>query len=842
MADVITRFKLETTQYDSKLRDASKGISEYARMAQNAGNEFQKFTQKNVEAARALGDIAVAAKNPKDKVKELVGAFNDAAKAYNNLTKEQQQSDWGQALAGSVQKLKMRLGEAKKELYDIGDTSKTKFGELGNVINTLGSKLGITGNLTEMLTSKTALLTGAIGAGTTAVVAATKAWVDYNSELSKQDQVTTVVTGLKGSDANRMTDAARSISKVYGVDFRQVIESANTLMTQFGKSGDEALQLLRDGMQGMIQGDGPKLLSMIQQYAPAFQSAGVSAAQLVAVIQNSEGGLFTDQNMQAIIMGLGRIRNMTKNTAEALKALGIDADGMKENLRNGSMTIFEALQQVGKAIDENKGKSEEVGAVMQDVFGRQARVAGDNLGKAIAELNTNLEETKKQTGEVGEAFAELETANERLNVAIRECFGYDGWQQMSTGIKTELVTTLTDVLTLVKEIKETWIGQIGETIFSAVNKEIERTVLLVRTLLKLETSMANAIFGGGDKPKYGTGKLPGNVRGIGPNKILQGYQSTYGSEIPTATTTTENPPVIPTTTTPTSTKLITGGIKGVKEFDVGVQQYESMAELQKQLSYFQKQLVSSTNVFDEQAARQGIERTQWAMSDVGRSAAKIGWNKDDMEKVSEEMADAILPSVLDNIINDLKDGKPEGKKRGDKTSGTGKFDNKETATLKDVAGDLGQMNSGMNSIVSGLQQLGIELPEGLQEIFGGIQAVTSILSGIATVVATIQTIAAINTFKLFSGGGVVHAANGFVPGNHYSGDMIPALLNSGELVLNMAQQNNLATLLTNKENQGGGGQQFVSGQYIFLGTNNYLKGSGQGQLVTTQMLKQRGIW
>lgn len=50
MADVITRFKLETTQYDSKLRDASKGLAEYARTASLAGKEFDKFTRNNVAA------------------------------------------------------------------------------------------------------------------------------------------------------------------------------------------------------------------------------------------------------------------------------------------------------------------------------------------------------------------------------------------------------------------------------------------------------------------------------------------------------------------------------------------------------------------------------------------------------------------------------------------------------------------------------------------------------------------------------------------------------------------------------------------------------------------------
>lgn len=130
MADVITRFKLETTQYDSKLRDAAKGLSEYTKQATMAGNEFGKFTQKNVEVARSFGTIATSASNSKDKVKELVGAYNDVAKAYNALTKDQQSSDFGKALAQSMNTLKGRISEAKTEMNgtsSVLDSLKGKF-------------------------------------------------------------------------------------------------------------------------------------------------------------------------------------------------------------------------------------------------------------------------------------------------------------------------------------------------------------------------------------------------------------------------------------------------------------------------------------------------------------------------------------------------------------------------------------------------------------------------------------------------------------------------------------------------------------------------------------------
>lgn len=447
--DSIIKLKVESKEYEQKLERAAKGLQHLGEYCQKAGKNISDLDKESVDYVRAIGQMESKNKSARGSLSEMTKSFTDMSVAYRKLTDDEKQTPFGQALAKSLDELKVRIQQDKQQLDDITKSLQTTTGEsnkMTGMVDMLGQKLGLGGNLTEMLTSKTAMLTAGMTAAAAAVGKATQAWVAYNNELAKQDQITTVTTGLKGGEAEHMTDTMRSIADTYNVDFREAINAANTLMTQFGATGDEAIRLIKDGMQGMIQGDGPKLLSMINQYAPAFQSAGVSASQLIAVIQNSEGGIFTDQNMQAIIMGLAKIRNMTTGTADALKALGIDADKMKENLRNGSMTIFEALQMVGDAIDSNKGKTEEVGAVMQEVFGRQARTAGDNLGKAIATLNTNLEETKKQTGEVGESFARLQEANERLNTAIRDCFEYDGWNQMTNDIKAGLIAALTEVI------------------------------------------------------------------------------------------------------------------------------------------------------------------------------------------------------------------------------------------------------------------------------------------------------------------------------------------------------------------------------------------------------------
>ena len=134
--DVITRFKLETTQYDSKLRDAAKNLSNFSKTATQAKEGFDKFTQSNVEAARALGSTSTSSSNAKQRVQELVGAFNDAAKAYNNLTKAQQQSDFGRAMSQSLVQLQQRIRETKSEMQGL-----TGAGKSNGLFSGLGDKM-----------------------------------------------------------------------------------------------------------------------------------------------------------------------------------------------------------------------------------------------------------------------------------------------------------------------------------------------------------------------------------------------------------------------------------------------------------------------------------------------------------------------------------------------------------------------------------------------------------------------------------------------------------------------------------------------------------------------------
>jgi hypothetical protein len=147
---------------------------------------------------------------------------------------------------------------------------------------------------------------------------------------------------------------------------------------------------------------------------------------------------------------------MTNATAEALQKVGINSEEMTQKLNDGSITIFDAMRQVSEAIERTGSSSQAAGEVMQQVFGRQGTAAGTNLGKAIASLNTNLDETKLQTGSLGKEFAKLQKSSEDLENAMRECFGFTEIDDLEAKLRTTFNNSLTKVIDGVAKLKNIW--------------------------------------------------------------------------------------------------------------------------------------------------------------------------------------------------------------------------------------------------------------------------------------------------------------------------------------------------------------------------------------------------
>ena len=108
---------------------------------------------------------------------------------------------------------------------------------------------------------------------------------------------------------------------------------------------------------------------------------------------------------------------------------------------------------------------------------------------------------------------------------------------------------------------------------------------------------------------------------------------------------------------------------------------------------------------------------------------------------------------------------------------------------------------------------------------GGVWGwIAAAAAGTATMISTIAAVK----------GATRHAGGGIVGGNTPSGDLQPVLLNSGELVLNKAQQGVLAGQLQDSREGQSGRLPYVTGEEIYLGLSNYLRKRGYGEIVTAR--------
>ena len=143
----------------------------------------------------------------------------------------------------------------------------------------------------------------------------------------------------------------------------------------------------------------------------------------------------------------------------------------------------------------------------------------------------------------------------------------------------------------------------------------------------------------------------------------------------------------------------------------------------------------------------------------------------------------------------------------------------------------GKLAGGLGGIQSGFQQMGIDLGDGFNAVVGGLQGITTILTAIQAIVSAIEIISSADAILPLARGGVVHAAGGYVvPGHQYSGDLVPAALSSGEMVLNKQQQMILSGTLENSGMKNISISGHLEGETIALSVDRWGKRSGRGEL------------
>lgn len=382
-------------------------------------------------------------------LKQLRAQLSNATKAYDELSRAERNGAKGQELQKHIKEItrELKLAEEGTDRFhrNVGNYYNSMLdlaedlqhvvpmgggggvGELTNSI--LGLSKTVTGIIPKLGAFKASLLgiltnpyflamAGVAGAGM-----AFKWFYDYNKGLMEATRLTREFTGYTGEALETMRNSIAATADTMGKDFKDVLGTADNLMANFHLSGEQAMDVINKGFASGadISGD---MLQKIQQYAPTFHDAGISADQMVAIIQQTRSGIFSDKGLDIIDMASKKIREMSSSTASSLDAIGISSKQVQKDLANNKKSTFDVIQEVSTKMKNFGADSQQVGNVLKNVFGKQGAQAGIQLIEQLDTMTTDIEKVKKQTGAWGDVQLENIKIQKELNSYTSALFDF----------------------------------------------------------------------------------------------------------------------------------------------------------------------------------------------------------------------------------------------------------------------------------------------------------------------------------------------------------------------------------------------------------------------------------
>ena len=787
MADNIIKLKVDSQEYEGKIKRASQGLQELGRNLREAGKTFADADAKQVEFARELGKMQTVSNTAKGKIAEMSAAFVNLKTTYLQMTDAEKQSPIGQAMSKSLEELKNRTIDAKRELEDLNK-------ELNGVRAEGGGGGG--------------LFSGDKISGMLQV---------FGGNLM------TKAAGMAAGFATELGDAVKQ-----GVELAKQGEGIRIAFERLGRG--DILQGLREATNGTVTDlELMKAAVKFNDFKLPVEELGTMLA--FAQQKAKDTGQSVDYMVDSIVTGLGRKSLMI------LDNLGLSATEVKEKMKEtGDMT-----KAVGEIIREQMAKAGDYVETAAD-RAAQANVSLQNKMEELGRKFAPVEEASSQLwtsmkigildiigGPLATLINQLTEAG-RLKNALNDING--------TGSNTKLDRMLGNLRNASEGNRQSIYQQQQAEIWKYINSRENyfkdrgswvntRDEGLRQSLVEREksfgTSNVNDIKAqiGAAKQlladyKAGAKDILNPVAAISP-AITGGDKSGKGGSTTTKVEQTEMQ-----TLQKQIQELEQEYIKlgGITTEDANKRREEIQSEIAAN-----ETRINQIKLLGEQAHGKLMGGS---VSTEGIKMGSFAFDGESLQKNLDYVLDQIKvkPIVvpLETTKNNVE-GIKEAAKATAKVVGTigNAFNAIEDPAAK-VAGTVAQAIA--NIALAYSDALGKTVGEKFN-IWSFIAASAAAMVSMGTTIASIHQATG-------------YAQGGMIKGNSYSGDNIGGLvdgsqlvgLNAGELVLTKAQQSNLANSL-----QGNGGNTVrvvgkLAGKDLFICAENWAKSAGKGEFVT----------
>ena len=808
---------VSTGKWDAGLKKAQSALNNFV----SAQGGLQKALEQDSEGVskfiRMMGEMDSTAKTSRQQLKEYQRSYEELAAAYNRLTEAQKNGDVGKAMQSSMDSLRAKIHDTKREVDGINSSLRDNAAESGKTSNVLQDLAGKFGLNISQLTKFGAVM----GVATTAVKVAQDAF--FASESAVDEWGRTMEAGRAVYDSFLQT--------LNSGNFGGFISNMGNVIAKAREAYD-AIDRLNTVMT-IINPERVKLQTRQTQLQATIRRAGASSAE----------GKAAQEELRALEPKLQksyrREAGMNWHAFEALVDERLEEANIHLDKRSKDflMRSFHDTDTFNRLSAGARGEASRRVSV-ETPFGRGVRSTRDtrNTNQKLLDLFTD-EWRQKNSPYLSAAFGALGQSYGVLRADARYLASGSGGSRGggstggSRGGRVNTTPTYVPVegsidrqQQLVQELNKQWRAAADDDSRKKIKEQIEEATK------QLDTMMGKA----GEAPvgsmKYYSDWLK-DLQEKQQNVTTRNDWEYYAGQIDFVTKKmkelrgeTEKLPEMATGLSGITTNSLAAWSQsqqtslGGKE--IGSKEYNSIA----------------ANIIDTKTLENVLNASLASGVTLDETIIESIW---DQIIGSEDIADQVWEELIAQINEKRKaEGLGEYTLNG-KTGEVGQPDKKGPA-YKDTADLLNNISSGISSITGGLQQLGIEIPEGLSKTIGAIQVVAGILTGISSLMAIITAIQGAKSVPIIgvflaNGGKVPHAANGYeVPGRNYSGDMTPIMANAGEIVLNKAAQNNLATQL-----QGGGIgnlhlETYVSGEDLGIVMTSSSRRRGRGEYVTTK--------
>lgn len=221
--------------------------------------------------------------------------------------------------------------KAAKYVTSLGD-------EYNRAVNDMAAKTGMAGEeLDAMAESMKNIYASNLG----------EDMADVAASMSTVQQV----TGATGEALEQLTSGALMLRDTFDYDVNETTRAANSLMENFGVSGEEALNMIAKGAQSGMDFSG-ELLDTISEYSVQFAKVGMDADDMFNLLQSGADGTAWNLDKVGDTIKEFAIRSIdgSDSTTEAFEAIGLSSAAMSTAMASGGYAAEQAFNKTINAL------------------------------------------------------------------------------------------------------------------------------------------------------------------------------------------------------------------------------------------------------------------------------------------------------------------------------------------------------------------------------------------------------------------------------------------------------------------------------------------------------------